>query len=88
MLLAGIHSDAAALHGKQGETKKAKREITRTKKRFPRRAGEEKRQTITETERGKEEDLQNVRTGREKEKEIVIVRARCFSRKWGLHACW
>ena len=87
MLLAGIHPDAATLHGKQRETKKAKGEIARKKKRFPRRAGEEKRKTITETERGKEKDLQNVRTGREKEKESMIMKASCFSLEIGASAC-
>ena len=77
--LSGVHSDATTAHGKQGKTKKAQRKVTRKKKSFPRRAGEEERKTITETERRKKEDLPNDGTGRETEKENLISGAVCFS---------
>ena len=58
----GVHVDAATVHGKQGETKKAEGEITIKKKSFSRRTREEQRKTITEAKRRKEKDFQNVGT--------------------------
>lgn len=77
--LSGVHSDATTAHGKQGKTKKAQRKVTRKKKSFPRRAGEEERKTITETERRKKEDLPNDGTGRETGKENLILGAVFFT---------